>query len=183
MDGTHNTNTKRWNLFTIFVRTEEGSWIPGAFFYSSSLSAVTLQACLGMIRDWCGGTGGWRLKYMLTDDSAAEQKAVQGAFDSHPDHPDPPVVNLLCTRHSWETLKKNIKDPEVLSHMAAALFARRTEQTCHEFIDADIAAAEGVEKLHTQLGTLVQRQHTSSLPERDNERCGILAWQTQRGVK
>jgi hypothetical protein len=59
---------------------------------------------------------------VLTDDSAAEQLAVKGAFrgvnefggEKLPDH-------FLCTVHSDRTLRRNIADAKILKHIRAAV--------------------------------------------------------------
>ena len=145
MDATHKTVRWGWNLFTIMVRDDCGSWLPTACFFTEQQTARVISACLGVIIDWCGGlgsSGSWALQYLITDDSAAEQNAVRDSFGCHADG-SPRVQHLLCSKHSWETLKRNIpaSNPECLRHMGDALFARRTEQGCRQSVEAAIACA------------------------------------------
>ena len=145
MDATHKTVRWGWNLFTIMVRDGYGSWLPTACFFTEQQTGRVISACLRVIIKWCGGLGSsesWALRYLVTDDSAAEQNAVRDAFGHHEDG-SPRVQHLLCTKHSWETLKRNIPahNPECLRHMGDALFARRTEQGCRQSVEAAIACA------------------------------------------
>ena len=71
---------------TVFVRDEVGSQFQDA-----------------EVIDAYGGGG--LEKYMLTDDSA-EQLAVRTYIIATYDK-NPRVQHLLCTKHSWETLKKD----------------------------------------------------------------------------
>ena len=152
MDSTHKTVRLKWYLFTIFVRDDVGSWIPASFFMTQKQDAEIIEACLRLLIEWCGGLQGWVLKYMLTDDSAAEQLAVRNAFGYDPADENPRVQHLLCTKHSWETLKKRInnKKEDCRRHMLAALYARRSEETCLQSVDAAIECA-GSEELKQYL--------------------------------
>jgi hypothetical protein len=79
---------------------------------------------------------------VLTDDSAAEQLAVKGAFrgvkefggEKLPDH-------FLCTVHSDRTLRRNIADAKILKHIRAALYHRKTEAGAKESIGHAIRRA------------------------------------------
>jgi hypothetical protein len=72
---------------------------------------------------------------VLSDDSAAEQLAVKGAFrgvyelggEKTPDH-------FLCTVHSDRTLRRNIGDAHILTDLRAALWHRKTEAGAIESI-------------------------------------------------
>ena len=140
MDATHKTNRYGFFLFTIMVRDDCGSWLPSAFFYTTHQNADIIQVCLSTLIEWCGGPEGWALKYMVTDDSAAEQLAVRNAFAN--DEGVTTVQHLLCRKHSWSTLCRNIQDNEAcLKAMGAALYRRSTEEKCLQSIDEAIAAA------------------------------------------
>jgi hypothetical protein len=116
------------------VRDEFGSWIPCAFFFTGLLEAGIIVECLQQIRSWCGGEGGWNLRYFLTDDSAAEQKGFHDAFKGM----ERPVQCLLCSVHSQRTLQKNLGKSPALEHMITALRYRRSEAGCMESIQAAI---------------------------------------------
>ena len=141
MDSTHKTNRHKWPLFTILVRDHVGSWIPCAFFISQYQNATVIEACLRVIISWCDYQ--WPLRYMLTDDDAAEQLAVKNAFGVFHDQ-QPVVISLLCQKHSLETLKKKLlpHSTEAFGHMCAALFGRRTRGGCEESIRLAMAACK-----------------------------------------
>ena len=78
MDSTHKLNQLSWKLFTVMVRDEHGSWIPGAHMLSDNEDGDIVAVFLQQIKTWCRKS--WQLKYITTDDSAAEQRAVKLAF-------------------------------------------------------------------------------------------------------
>jgi len=87
----------------MMVRDEFGSWIPAVHLLSAHEDSDILKGALQQLKTWC--MGGWNLRYMLTDDSAAEQAAVKKAFlglkagKQEVDH-------LLCRVHSNRTLQR-----------------------------------------------------------------------------
>lgn len=119
------------------VRDEFGSWVPCAHFFTGLFESGIILECLRQIRSWCGGEGGWNLRYFLTDDSASEQKAFHAAFKGM----EPPVQCLLCSVHSHRTLQKNLGKSPALEHMITALRYRRSEAGCMESIQAAIDVA------------------------------------------
>jgi hypothetical protein len=72
LDSTHNTNILGWKLFTFIVRDEQGVYVPCAHFLSSNEDGDIIGAALEVLQEWTGGLRGWKLRYILTDDSAAE---------------------------------------------------------------------------------------------------------------
>ncbi len=125
LDSTHRTNKLGWFLFTLVVRDEQGSFIPCAHFLSSNEDGDIIGASLRVIREWTGGLEGWKLAYILTDDSAAEQRGVRLAFDDV----ESQVRHLLCTKHSGATLDRNLagnSKKEARQHMKDAMYVRRT---------------------------------------------------------
>ena len=106
LDSTHNTNILGWKLFSFMVRDEQGMFIPCAHFLASNEDEDIISVALEVLRDWTGGVHGWRLRYMLTDNSAAEQRGVRLAFTGQ----DEPVGHLLCTKHASDTLGVGIED-------------------------------------------------------------------------
>jgi len=62
------------------VRDEQGMFIPCAHFLASNEDGDIIGAALKILQEWTGGVHGWKLRYMLTDDSAAEQRGVRLAF-------------------------------------------------------------------------------------------------------
>lgn len=71
MDSTHSTNQLKWKLFTLMIRDEYGSWIPGAHMLADAEDGDIIGEFLRLIKRW---SRAWRLRYMITDDSAAEQR-------------------------------------------------------------------------------------------------------------
>jgi hypothetical protein len=142
MDSTHGTNWLGWQLYTIMVRDEYSCWIPSAHFLTEKEDADILVECLRQLKRWCGGRSGWRLRYMLTDDSAAEQSAVKRAFPGLIDG-EVEVDHLLCMVHSERTLKRNFAGPKYkksLHHMIAALKYRRTKGGCMDSLQQALDA-------------------------------------------
>lgn len=107
MDATHDTNHLKWYLSTFMVRDEHKSWIPAAFFLYDRQDARIISESLLHIKGWTSlyCQRRWQPRYFLTDDSAAEQAAVQRAFpgliagEMEVDH-------LLCVVHSERTLRR-----------------------------------------------------------------------------
>src|SRR6266516_717409 len=104
LDSTHNTNILGWKLFSFMVRDEQGMFVPCAHFLASNEDGDIICAALEVLRKWTGGVHGWNLRYMLTDDSAAEQRGVRLAFTDQ----DEPVGHLLYTKHVSDTLDRKL---------------------------------------------------------------------------
>src|SRR4051812_23984277 len=105
MDATHKTNWLGWLLYTILVRDQYGSWIPVYHFLTKHGDGDIVQLCLSTVRKWVyqHTKKNWLLRYILTDDSAVEQKAVQRAFPGL-QAGEQEVTHLLCVVHSERTL-------------------------------------------------------------------------------
>ncbi|KAI2462702.1 hypothetical protein F4781DRAFT_438298 [Annulohypoxylon bovei var. microspora] len=122
-------------------RDEYGSWIPCTFFYVRNQNSTMIRTSLDIIIEWAGGLeSGWKLRYMITDDDAAEQKAVRESF-THPDSGTIPICKVshfLCTRHVKEALLKRTNTHklvmEAYTYMLEALYRETTEDGCHEKI-------------------------------------------------
>jgi len=76
MDSTHKTNQLEWKLFTIMVRDTYACWLPVAHALLSNEFGELIAEFLLVIKKWIT----WPLRYVLTDDSAAEIKAFRLAF-------------------------------------------------------------------------------------------------------
>ena len=50
-----------------------------------------IAAFLTHLRRWCGGNGGWQLRYFITNNSAAVQRAVGLAFEN--------LTEVACVEH------------------------------------------------------------------------------------
>ncbi len=133
-----------------------GSWVPGAHMLTAredsdicatGLRTVNLLPCtvtiltVLQIKRWCHNQ--WHLRYMLTDDSAGEQSAVQKAFPGL-SAGETEVSHLLCKVHSLRTLRKALPgeaNQRCREHLMAALYNRKTKPGCEESIQAAINAA------------------------------------------
>jgi hypothetical protein len=171
MDATHNMNHLKWYLTTLMVCTEHGSWLPAAHFLHEFQDSDILAAGLCQIKRWCGNR--WLLRYILTDDSAGEQSAVQKAFPGLIAG-EQEVTHLLCTVHSERTLQRSLAGQEYTEarkHLLVAMRVRRTHAGCEESIRAAIKASPKAKRAYIEkewLTTCSQwamfaRQHSSLL--------------------
>jgi hypothetical protein len=55
-------------------------YVPCAHFLSLNEDGDIIGAALKVLQKWTGGLRGWKLRYILTDDSAAEQRGVRLVF-------------------------------------------------------------------------------------------------------
>ena len=143
MDSTHNSNALKWKLFTVMARSEHGRWLPCAHMLSPTEDGNIVAAFLRKIKEWCGGRGAWRLRYIITDDSAAEQKAVRLAFRGL-EEGEQQVDHFLCRKHSERTLKERLSGDackKPFEHLYKALYYRFSEHGCLEEINAAISHA------------------------------------------
>jgi hypothetical protein len=76
IDSTHKTNQLEWKLFTIMVRDEFGCWHPVAHALLSNEFGELIAEFLLVLKRWTN----WTLRYVLSDDSGAEQRAFRLAF-------------------------------------------------------------------------------------------------------
>jgi len=95
MDSTNDTNELRWPLYSLMVRDRYGSWQPVAHFLTKFEDSDVAAACLREIKRWAGGTNSWKLRYMITDDSAGEQCAVRKVWKGL-SAGEMEVTHLLC---------------------------------------------------------------------------------------
>lgn len=96
LDATHHTNQWNWYLFTILVRDKYGSWIPAAHFYTESQHAAIVEGGFRAVRSFAS----FQPRYVVLDDSAAEQKAVRD-FDEG-------ITTLLCQKHWKDAVFKQL---------------------------------------------------------------------------
>lgn len=140
MDSTHNTNQLKWKLFTLMIRDECGSWIPGAHMLTSNEDGDIIGEFLRQIKRW---SRAWRLRYIITDDSAAEQRGVSLAFRGLIDG-EMEITHLLCRTHSERTLNRKLVSPNcknAKAHLYDALYFRKTEPGCDDSLKKALAAA------------------------------------------
>ncbi|KAL2047152.1 hypothetical protein N7G274_001171 [Stereocaulon virgatum] len=140
MDSAHHTNSLKWFLFTVMVRDESGKWIPCAHMLSQYEDGDIIREFLKVIRRWSGGPEGWRLRYFITGDSAAEQRGVRGAFQGSKEGTTE-VSHFLCRKHSERTLKRNLGAQDckaAYQHIYSALYFKHTKMGCEQSIEAAI---------------------------------------------
>ena len=77
VDSTHKTNQLEWKLFTLMVRDAYACWRPVAHAFLSNEFGELIAEFLLVIKRWAPN---WSIRYALSDDSAAEQKAFRLAF-------------------------------------------------------------------------------------------------------
>ena len=175
MDATHNMNYLKWYLTTLMICTEHGSWLPTAHFLHEFQDSDILAAGLREIKKWCGNR--WLLRYILTDDSAGEQSAIQKAFPGLIAG-EQEVTHLLCTVHSERALQRNMggeQFAEARKHLLVAMRVRHTETGCKESIRAAINACPKIKQNYIKkewLSTCSQwamfaRRHSSLLMQVD----------------
>jgi hypothetical protein len=78
IDSTHKTNQLEWKLFTLMVRDEYACWHPAAHGLLSHEFGGLIAELLLVIKKWASPN--WPLRYVLSDDSGAEQRAFRLAF-------------------------------------------------------------------------------------------------------
>lgn len=149
MDSTHKTNYLGWYLYTILIRDEHDSGIPCAHILTDGEDSQILAAGLRMIKQWCNlgraQSKHWTPQYFLTDDSVAEQLAVQKAFRGiHEGELD--VKHILCQVHSDRTLRKRVPVREIQDEIRAALYRRTSEVGALQHIDRALALAKAYMK-------------------------------------
>ncbi|KAL2044765.1 hypothetical protein N7G274_002540 [Stereocaulon virgatum] len=102
-----------------------------------------IREFLQVLKAWAGGAGAWRLRYSITDDSAAEQRGVRDAFQGLKEGATE-VSHFLCRNHSEESLKRNLKGPQckqAFQYLYSALYYRHTSMGCEQSIEAAMRAA------------------------------------------
>ncbi|KAL8797097.1 MAG: hypothetical protein Q9182_007244 [Xanthomendoza sp. 2 TL-2023] len=111
MDSTHDTNKLGWQLYSLAVRDTTAKFRIVAHILAMKEDGDIDAAALRVLKRWCGGRGGWNLRYMLTDDLATEQRAVKLAFPGLVAG-ELDVTQLLCMFH-WERFEaENAWPPE-----------------------------------------------------------------------
>ena len=140
-DSTHKTNKEEWKLFTWMVRSEVNIYIPCAGALIDGEDGNAIGEAMRTVRLWLRELQlEWNIRYCLTDDSAAEQRAVRIAFpenDNDFSSPYGKVEHLFCKWHSKQTLDRQLHGDllaQANEHLKAALFNRRTEAGCLESI-------------------------------------------------
>ena len=83
-------------------------YLPCAGALVKSEDGNTIGEAMVVVRSWLRELGqDWKIRYCLTDDSAAEQRAIQIAFPED-DSVYGRVDHLFCKWHSKQTLDRNL---------------------------------------------------------------------------
>lgn len=134
MDSTHNTNLLKWKLFTLMIRDGCGCWIPGAHMLAEAEDGDIIGGFLRQIKRWTRRA--WRLRYIITDDSAAEQRGVNLAFRGLIDG-EMEVSNFLCRTHSERTLNRKLAEAAYKNskkHLYDALYFKKNVDRVRWFV-------------------------------------------------
>lgn len=144
MDFTHNANSLKWNLFTLMIRDEYSSWLSDAHMHASNEDGDLIDEFLRQIKQWTrGGKGGWRLRCMFTDDSAAEQRGMSLTFRGLAAG-EMEIAHLLCRMHSERTPSRKLSGSAcstVKKHLYDALYFRKTQMGCDDSINRALKSA------------------------------------------
>lgn len=76
IDSTHKTNQLEWKLFMLMVRDKYTSWHPVAHALLSHEFGELIAEFLLVVKNWAN----WKPRYVLSDDSGAEQRTFRLAF-------------------------------------------------------------------------------------------------------
>lgn len=124
-----------------------GCWRPCGHLLAEFEDGDILAAGMKVLKQWAGGVSsdlqGWRFQYMITNDSAAEQRAVRLAFPGL-EGGERVVTHLFCIFHLKQTLKQRLKGPSCeksLCHFTAALKWQKTGSEVEESIQNAIDSA------------------------------------------
>ena len=104
-DATHKLNQWGHNMFSFLVRNEYNIWIPTAHLVVERENGEIIAEKLKNIKKWCKGA--WKPRYVLTDDSAIEQRAIRLAFPRL-SVGELEVEHLLCSVYSNRTLLRGL---------------------------------------------------------------------------
>ena len=112
---------------------------------------------LRQIKRW---TRAWRLRYMITDDSAAEQRDVSLTFRDLIDG-EMEVSHYLCRTHSERTLNKKLADDTckiAKKHLYDALYFRKTQPDCDDSLNKAIKSAPAEKRPYIQREWVLTKQ-------------------------
>ena len=85
----------------------------------------------------------WRLRYMFTDDSSIEQRAIDLAFRDL-EAKKMKISHFLCRTHSERTLNRKLSESTCLAvkkHLYDAFYFRKTQMRCDDNINKALKAA------------------------------------------
>ena len=180
MDSTHHTNHLKWKLFTLMVRDEGGSWIPGAHMLTEYEDGDIIGDFLRQIKRW---TRAWRLRYMITDDSAAEQRGVSLTFRGLIDG-EMKVSHYLCRTHSERTLNRKLGGERckiAKKHLYDALYFRKTEPGCDDSLKKALKSAPMEKRQYIEREWVLTKQKWANYAHQHS--CLLLQCMTTNAVE
>jgi predicted nucleotidyltransferase component of viral defense system len=171
MNSTHNTNQLKWKLFTLMIRDEYESWILEIHMLIDNENDDIIAKCLCQIKRWCRRT--WRLRYMIIDNSATEQREVSLAFQDMIAE-EMKISHFLCRTHFERTLNRKLNElrcRKAKKHLYDALYFRKTKSKCDDSIKKTLNAASEDKRLYIERKWMqtkfkwanYARQHSSML--------------------
>ena len=143
MNATHNVDVLNWHLFIIVIRTEYNTYLSYVHMIFSNKNDDIIAEFLHTIKTWCESRSDWQSKYFLTDDSAAEQRAVKLAFWGLIDG-EMEVDHFFCRTHSERILNRRLIDDackQARFHLYIVFYFRKISMGCEQFIKAVIKSA------------------------------------------
>ena len=168
-DATYKLNRWNHNMFSFLVRDEHNVWIPTAHLIVERENGEIIAAGLKCIKQWCGG---WTPRYILTDDSAIEQRAIRLAFPGL-EAGEQEVTHLLCSVHSNRTLLRRLGSNahrsayQLLKHAMFCFTGIKNRELCEQAIAAvDLETAKYIRMHWLQTASkwaMYARQHSPFL--------------------
>ena len=137
-DATHKLNRWNHNMFSFLVCDEYNVWIPTAHMVVERENGEIIAAGLNYIKQWCTK---WKPRYILTDESAIEQRAIRLAFPGL-DAGEQVVTHLLCSVHSNRTLLRRLGSKahqsayQLLKHAMYCFTGIKNRELCEQAIAA-----------------------------------------------
>ena len=144
-DATHKLSKWSHNMFSFLVRDEYNVWIPTAHLVVERENGEIIAEGLKHIKQWCHGK--WQPRYILTDDSAIEQRAIRLSFPGL-NAGEQEVTHLLCSVHSNRTLLRrlgSIAHKPLYQLLKQAMFCFtgiRNRELCEQAIQIAVTAGE-----------------------------------------
>ena len=162
------------------VRDEYGSWISGAHMLADAEDGDIIGEFLRQIKRW---TRAWRLRYMITDDSAAEQRGVDLTFRGLIDD-EMEVSHFLCRTHSERTLNKKLAGDVckiAKKHLYDALYFRKTEPGCDDSLHKALKSAFLKNRQYIQREWVLTKQKWANYARQHS--CLLLQCMTTNAVE
>ena len=162
------------------VRDEHGSWIPSAHMLTAHEDGDIIGAFLRQVKRW---TRAWRLRYIVTDDSAAEQRAVSLAFRGLIDG-EMEVSHFLCRTHSERTLNRKLAGAACRTakrHLYDALYFRKTKMGCDDSLKKAMRSAPEEKRQYIEREWVMTKQKWANYARQHS--CLLLQCMTTNAVE